>query len=146
MITAIHGTIVGRASADAKTSLAYASLTQVGVVFVEIGIGWEWIAVAHILGHAMVRTLQFLRAPSMLHDYHAMHSAAGGEIAPTGRHLEEMFPERHSTMAVPLGAGPRPSGHDTGSVGHSSANAAVEGLREAGSDRTATVCHAGLRR
>ena len=38
--TAIHGTIVGRASADAKTSLAYASLTQVGVVFVEIGIGW----------------------------------------------------------------------------------------------------------
>src|SRR5207249_9477580 len=27
VITAIHGTIVGRASADAKTSLAYASLT-----------------------------------------------------------------------------------------------------------------------
>ena len=28
--TAIHGTLCGRASADAKTSLAYASLTQVG--------------------------------------------------------------------------------------------------------------------
>jgi NAD(P)H-quinone oxidoreductase subunit 5 len=92
--TAIHGTLAGRASADAKTSLAYASLTQVGVVFVEIGIGWKWIAVTHILGHAMVRTLQFLRAPSMLHDYHQMHSAVGGEFAPTGRHLEEMFPER----------------------------------------------------
>ena len=90
--TAVHGTIVGRASADAKTSLAYASLTQVGVVFVEIGLGWTTVAVAHILGHAMVRTLQFLRAPSMLHDYHAMHSASGGEIAPTGQHLEEMFP------------------------------------------------------
>src|ERR1700719_1081938 len=80
--TAIHGTIVGRASADAKTSLAYASLTQVGVVFVEIGIGWRSIAVAHILGHATVRTMQFLRAPSMLHDYHQMHSAIGGEIIP----------------------------------------------------------------
>jgi len=91
--TAIHGTIVGRASADAKTSLAYASLTQVGVVFVEIGIGWTSIAVAHILGHATVRTMQFLRAPSMLHDYHQMHSAIGGEISPTGRHLEGMLPE-----------------------------------------------------
>jgi muramidase (phage lysozyme) len=30
----------------------------------------------------------------MLHDYHQMHSAAGGELAPTGRHLQEFFPER----------------------------------------------------
>ena len=94
VITAIYGTITGRASADAKTSLAYASLTQVGVVFVEIGIGWKSIAVAHILGHAMVRTLQFLRAPSMLHDYHKMRSAAGGELSPTGKHLEDLFPTR----------------------------------------------------
>jgi NAD(P)H-quinone oxidoreductase subunit 5 len=94
VLTAIHGTIAGRASADAKTSLAYAALTQVGVVFVEIGIGWTTIAVLHILGHAMVRTLQFLRAPSMLHDYHQMHSAAGGELTPTGRHLDDLFPKR----------------------------------------------------
>ena len=60
----------------------------------EIGIGWKSIAVAHILGHAMVRTLQFLRAPSMLHDYHQMHSAIGGELSPTGKHLEDLFPER----------------------------------------------------
>jgi NADH-quinone oxidoreductase subunit L len=93
LATAIHGTIVGRASADAKTSLAYASLTQVGVVFVEIGIGWTSIAVAHILGHATVRTMQFLRAPSMLHDYHQMRSAIGGEIIP-GRQFEDLLPER----------------------------------------------------
>jgi NADH-quinone oxidoreductase subunit L len=94
LLTAIHGTIVGRASADAKTSLAYASLTQVGVVFVEIGLGWTWIAVAHILGHATVRTLQFLRAPSMLHDYHQMHSAMGGELSPADSRLEDFFPKR----------------------------------------------------
>jgi len=91
--TAIYGTITGRASADAKTSLAFASLTQVGVIFVEIGFGWRSIAVAHILGHALVRTLQFLRAPSMLHDYHRMHSAIGGEVSPTGRHLEDLLPD-----------------------------------------------------
>jgi NAD(P)H-quinone oxidoreductase subunit 5 len=93
VLTAIYGTTAGRASADAKTSLAYASLTQVGVVFVEIGLGWRFIAIAHILGHAVVRTLQFLRAPSMLHDYHHMHSAIGAEPASSGRHLEDLFPE-----------------------------------------------------
>ena len=92
--TAIHGTIVGRASADAKTSLAYATLTQVGLVFIEIGLGWKWIAVAHILGNATVRTMQFLRAPSMLHDYHQMHSAIGGEVLSAGQQIEEMLPER----------------------------------------------------
>lgn len=93
-LTALHGTLVGRASADAKTSLAYASLTQVGVVFVEIGLGWKWIAIAHVLGHATVRTLQFLRAPSMLHDYHQMHSAIGGELSPAGRQMEDLLPVR----------------------------------------------------
>lgn len=92
--TAIHGTIVGRASADAKTSLAYATLTQVGIVFIEIGLGWRWLAVAHILGNATVRTMQYLRAPSMLHDYHQMHSAVGGRLSPTGKPVEEMLPQR----------------------------------------------------
>ena len=92
--TAIHGTIVGRASADAKTSLAYATLTQVGIVFIEIGLGWRWLAVAHILGNATVRTMQYLRAPSMLHDYHQMHSAVGGQLSATGTQIEQMLPER----------------------------------------------------
>jgi NAD(P)H-quinone oxidoreductase subunit 5 len=92
--TAIHSAIVGRASADAKTSLAYASLTQVGVIFVEIGFGWTTLVVAHILGHAMVRTLQFLRAPSMLHDYHQMRSAIGSEITGAATQFEDLLSEK----------------------------------------------------
>jgi NADH-quinone oxidoreductase subunit L len=92
--TAIHGTIVGRASADAKTSLAYATLTQVGIVFIEIGLGWKWLAVLHILGNATVRTMQYLRAPSMLHDYHQMHSAIGRQPEATGKQFEQLLPEK----------------------------------------------------
>jgi NAD(P)H-quinone oxidoreductase subunit 5 len=94
LLTAIHGTVVGRACADAKTSLAYASMTQLGVIFVEIGMGWNWLAVAHICGHAVVRTLQFLRAPSMLHDFHQVHAAAGGAVGEAGAHYEALIPER----------------------------------------------------
>ncbi|MBL8218478.1 MAG: hypothetical protein JNL62_04580 [Bryobacterales bacterium] len=93
-LTAIHGTMVGRACADAKTYLSYASLTQLGIIFVEIGMGWTWLAVFHVVGHAATRTLQFLRAPSMLHDFHQIHSAAGGHLAATGAHYETMIPEK----------------------------------------------------
>jgi NADH-quinone oxidoreductase subunit L len=92
LLTAVLGTIVGRSCSDAKTSLAYASLSQVGVIFVEIGAGFTWLPVMHILGHAMVRTLQFLRAPSTLRDFHQVHAAAGGQLEQTGKHLEALFP------------------------------------------------------
>lgn len=92
--TAFLGTLIHRTCADAKTSLAYASQTQLGLIFVEIGLGWTTLAVLHIIGHALVRTLQFLRAPSMLHDHHRVHAAAGGHLEPTGAHYETLLPKR----------------------------------------------------
>lgn len=92
LLTAFLGTLSHRVSTDAKTSLAYASMTQLGIIFMEIGLGFDYLAMMHIVGHALVRTLQFLRAPSMLHDYHRMHAAAGGELAETGLHLERWIP------------------------------------------------------
>ena len=92
-VTALLATLVHRASTDAKTSLAYAGMAQLGIVFVEIGLGYPRLALAHIMGHAVVRTLQFLRAPSMLHDYHRVHAAAGGDLGKTGAHFERVLPE-----------------------------------------------------
>jgi NADH-quinone oxidoreductase subunit L len=65
--------------------LAFASLTQVGIIVVEIGCGLRYIALIHIIGHACLRTLQLLRAPSLLHDYHTLENAIGGHLehAPT---------------------------------------------------------------
>lgn len=94
LLTALHGTFVGRACPDAKNSLAYAAMTQLGIIFMEIGLGWYQLAVWHIAGHTLVRTLQFLRAPSMLHDYHRVHAAAGGHLGATGSHLEAVLPQR----------------------------------------------------
>lgn len=91
--TALLGTLAHRASSDAKTSLAYAAMAQLGIIFVEIGLGYPTLALTHLCGHAVVRTLQFLRAPSMLHDFHRVHTAAGGHLAPTGAHYHHVLPE-----------------------------------------------------
>ncbi len=91
-LTALTGTASHRVSSDVKTSLAYASMTQVGVIFVEIGLGYPRLALWHIVGHAVVRTLQLLRAPSMLHDYHKMHAAVGGDLRPTGQWMPAVLP------------------------------------------------------
>ena len=93
-LSAIHGTMVARACTDAKTSLAYSSISQLGLIFVEIGLGWSWLALLHICGHAIVRTLQFLKAPSALHEFHEIHAAAGGHLAETGRHFEAVLPPK----------------------------------------------------
>jgi NADH:ubiquinone oxidoreductase subunit 5 (subunit L)/multisubunit Na+/H+ antiporter MnhA subunit len=81
-VTAIISTVVQRTRSDAKTSLAYAVQSQLGLIMVEIGLGWTTLALIHIAGHAVLRTVQFLRAPSLLHDHHTMHAAAGGHLVP----------------------------------------------------------------
>ncbi len=99
LLSTLLGTLAHRVAADAKTAIAYAAMTQVGIIFVEIGLGFPRLALAHILGHAVVRTLQFLRAPSMLHDYHRVHAAAGGHLGVTGAFYNHVLPESVRTWA-----------------------------------------------
>jgi NADH-quinone oxidoreductase subunit L len=91
--TAIVATMLQRSSTDAKTSLAYAAQTQLGIIFVEISLGWHDLALLHVMGHATVRAMQFLRSPSMMSDYHRVHSGAGGQLSATGAHYDRLLPE-----------------------------------------------------
>lgn len=92
--TAIYATLIGRAQSDAKTQLAYSAMAQVGLIFVEIGAGLRFLALIHIAGHASIRTLQFLRSPSVLHDFHRIHAASGGELSGVGLYYEMLIPTR----------------------------------------------------
>jgi NAD(P)H-quinone oxidoreductase subunit 5 len=73
--TAVFAGITTRVQSDVKSSLAYASLTQVGLIVIEIAIGWYTIAFIHLAGHACFRLLQFLSAPNVLHDLHGLEEA-----------------------------------------------------------------------
>jgi NADH-quinone oxidoreductase subunit L len=76
LFTALHGTLVTRVQTDVKSQLAYATTTQLGLIFAEIGLGLVGLAQVHMLGHAVVRTLQLLRAPNAIADAHAMPAEA----------------------------------------------------------------------
>jgi NADH-quinone oxidoreductase subunit L len=71
-VTALFAAVTTRVQSDVKSSLAYASLTQVGLIVIEIAIGWYTIAFIHLAGHACFRLLQFLSAPNVLHDLHSL--------------------------------------------------------------------------
>jgi NAD(P)H-quinone oxidoreductase subunit 5 len=79
--TALYATLAARVQTDVKSALAYASLTQVGIIVVEIAVGLTTVAFVHILGHACFRLLQFLSAPNILHDLHELEKRVGGHIA-----------------------------------------------------------------
>lgn len=74
-----YATIVGRIQSDAKSMLAYASMAQVGLMFIEVGLGFNRLAIFHFVSHAMLRTYQLLNAASVLHDRYAFEHVLGRE-------------------------------------------------------------------
>ncbi|WP_254512134.1 proton-conducting transporter transmembrane domain-containing protein [Anatilimnocola floriformis] len=90
LVTAGFASFAGRVQTDIKSALSFASLTQVGLIVAEIGVGYFWeplryVALVHILGHACFRTLQFIRAPSLLYDYGTLENAIGSRLPAAGR-------------------------------------------------------------
>ncbi|MEX0669854.1 MAG: proton-conducting transporter membrane subunit [Pirellulales bacterium] len=95
--TAIHASLVGRVQTDLKSVLAFASMTQASLILVEIGLGWRVIPLVHVIGHAILRSLQILRSPSALHDRHELAAALGGHPGPSGSWLISILPQAWQT-------------------------------------------------
>ncbi|MBM3982728.1 MAG: oxidoreductase [Planctomycetes bacterium] len=85
LATAVYAYLAGAVQTDIKSALSFASLAQVGIIVVEIGAGhwfpilW-YVALTHLLGHACLRVLQFVRAPSLLRDYRELENAIGEQL------------------------------------------------------------------
>jgi NAD(P)H-quinone oxidoreductase subunit 5 len=92
--TAVFAAMAARVQADVKSALAFASLTQVGIITAEIGLGFRYVALVHIIGHACLRTLQLVRAPTLLHDYHTLENAIGEHLPGKSGYLERSMPQR----------------------------------------------------
>ena len=68
-ITALVATMSGRINSNVKTQLANAAVCQVGLMYVELALGFHRLALYHIVTHSLLRSWQFLRANSLLQDF-----------------------------------------------------------------------------
>jgi len=66
-LTAGYGFFCGLTQTDVKSALTFATIGQVGLMFLTCGLGWWEIATAHLFAHTFLRTYQFLTAPSLMH-------------------------------------------------------------------------------
>ncbi|MEO5603413.1 MAG: proton-conducting transporter membrane subunit [Cyclobacteriaceae bacterium] len=66
LATAIIATGIARVQSTVKTQIAYSSAAQIGIIFVEVGLGFHFLALLHFTGNAFLRTYQLLVSPSVL--------------------------------------------------------------------------------
>ncbi|MBP9070127.1 MAG: hypothetical protein KBG47_11505 [Bacteroidia bacterium] len=66
LLTAIVASLVARVQSSVKTQIAYSSVAQIGVMFIEVALGWHALALVHFAGNAFLRTYQLLVSPSIL--------------------------------------------------------------------------------
>ena len=65
-VTAVVATFIARVQPTVKTQIAYSSAAQIGLMFIEVAIGWHWLVLVHFAGNAFLRTYQLLVSPSVL--------------------------------------------------------------------------------
>ena len=65
-ITSIVATGIARVQSSVKTQIAYSSIAQIGLIFIEIALGFHSLALIHFAGNAFLRTYQLLVSPSVV--------------------------------------------------------------------------------
>jgi NADH:ubiquinone oxidoreductase subunit 5 (subunit L)/multisubunit Na+/H+ antiporter MnhA subunit len=66
LVTAIVASSIARVQSSIKTQIAYASITQIGIMFIEVAVGLHWLALLHFVSNASLRTYQLLISPSVV--------------------------------------------------------------------------------
>lgn len=64
VVSSIVSTFVGNVQSTVKSQIAYSSIAQIGLIFLEISLGFETLALIHFAGNALLRSYQLLVSPS----------------------------------------------------------------------------------
>ncbi len=66
LLTALICTSIARVQSSVKSQIAYASVTQIGIMFMELALGLHVLVLIHFACNALLRTYQLLISPSIL--------------------------------------------------------------------------------
>ena len=61
--TSIVATLIARVQSFLKSQIAYLSIAQIGLIFIEVAAGFETLALMHVVGNALLRAYQLLVSP-----------------------------------------------------------------------------------
>ncbi len=66
LVTSAMAAGIARVQSSVKSQIAYASISQIGLIFIEVAAGFETLALFHFAGNAFLRTYQLLVSPSVV--------------------------------------------------------------------------------
>jgi NADH:ubiquinone oxidoreductase subunit 5 (subunit L)/multisubunit Na+/H+ antiporter MnhA subunit len=66
LVTSIVTSGIARVQSNVKSQIAYSSISQIGLIFIELAAGFETLALIHFAGNAFLRTYQLLVSPSVV--------------------------------------------------------------------------------
>jgi len=69
-VTALFAATIGTAQIDIKRILAYSTMSQIGYMFLAVGIGAYTAGMFHFMTHAFFKALLFLAAGNVIHAFH----------------------------------------------------------------------------
>ncbi len=101
VFSAFITTHLSRQATDAKNTIAYATVTQLAIIYIEIFFGLRTLALVHVVSHGIYRTFEFLRTPSLLHHYHTIETRRPRNTL-TGKHFQWLFPRWFRDMMYAL--------------------------------------------
>ncbi len=74
--TALFAATIGFFQYDIKRVLAYSTVSQLGFMFIGVGVGAYWAGIFHVMTHAFFKACLFLTAGSVIHGMHAVEHDA----------------------------------------------------------------------
>ena len=102
--TAIFAASIGLAQNDIKRVLAYSTVSQLGFMFLAMGVGAFTAGVFHLMTHAFFKACLFLGSGSVIHAmHHALHSAHSHDDPQDMRNmggLRKHMPITHLTFLI----------------------------------------------
>ena len=88
LLTVIIASLSEKTQSNIKGQLAYASITQVGLMFIELSLGLESLVLLHFMGNAFLRCYQLLVSPSIVAHLLRVEGAVDSDFYVKTSHLE----------------------------------------------------------
>jgi NADH-quinone oxidoreductase subunit L len=99
--TALFAATIGFFQYDIKKVLAYSTVSQLGFMFIGVGVGAYWAGVFHLMTHAFFKACLFLGAGSVIHGMHAVeHGEAASQDMRNMGGLKKVMPKTALTYKV----------------------------------------------